>query len=174
MAVPLDIQQARRPSPEPAGNFSPASGGRRTTPPVLVVDDEWLVRWALTQLLADAGFDVMPALGGTEALAYLRLGGQADIVVIDPVLASGTELDLTLLENLRALAPHAPIVVMTAGASPEGERAVCRVGADGMVDKPFNMKQMLTRIQELWRQSLTSGRVAVTLDEINQPQGGHT
>jgi CheY-like chemotaxis protein len=52
-----------------------------TRPTILVVDDEALIRWSLTERLKGDGYDVLEAGTGREALDSLREG--VDLVLLD-------------------------------------------------------------------------------------------
>lgn len=69
---------------------SPAPPG----PTVLVVDDEPAVRLLVERLLVEAGFRVLTAMGGVEALELLEQAGPVDVLLADlrmPIM-SGTQL----------------------------------------------------------------------------------
>lgn len=55
-------------------------------PRVLVVDDCEITRVGLAQVLRNAGFDVVPAADGAEALAYLQAGNVAHLILLDAVM----------------------------------------------------------------------------------------
>ena len=114
---------------------------------VLIVDDEWLIRWALAETLRDDGSRVSLAATGAEALAYFRRGGAADVIVGDPVFPDVAELDLDLIGRLRAGAPDARIVVLTAGIASEASDAARRYGADDVLDKPFDLATLARAVR---------------------------
>jgi DNA-binding response OmpR family regulator len=62
---------------------------------VLIVDDEALIRWALTECFSSAGYDVSDAADGATALARLREGhSPIDVVVLDVNLPDASGIDL--------------------------------------------------------------------------------
>lgn len=138
----LFFPTAAAPVSEPAAAL-PASGGRRGT--VLVVDDEPVVRDLASATLQAAGFTVLTAVDGEDALA--KLGR-------DPVQFDAVLLDLTMpkldgedtLMALRMLAPNLP-VVLTSG---HGEQTVVqRFVGRGLADflaKPFVSESLVTAI----------------------------
>lgn len=106
-----------------------ATTGRISPPPrVLVVDDEALIRWALSDRLASAGWLVCEAGDGCSALAHFREGGpQIDLVVLDVNLSDANGLDL--FKQIRHICPTCRVVLMTAFGTPDtlqkaGQRCV--------------------------------------------------
>mgnify|MGYP001292763352 CR=1 FL=1 len=142
---PNERRAGRCGGPRRKNSYSRPKKSRPAT--ALVVDDEWLIRWSIAEKLRDGGFQVVLASDGTEAIQHFRWGGVADVIVVDPVFPNVTELDFHLIARLRALAPSARLVVMTAGVSPELDSAARSEGADCVVDKPFDMNDLLNAIR---------------------------
>jgi DNA-binding NtrC family response regulator len=112
-----------------------------TTPNVLVVDDEPLVRWSVSETLSDSGYRVTQAGDALSALEALNgKGGAADLVLLDMWLPDSS--DLKVLSMMRRLSPATPIILMTAYGS-DALRAEARSrGAYAVVDKPFDMSAL--------------------------------
>jgi DNA-binding NarL/FixJ family response regulator len=100
---------------------------------VLVADDHPLTREALTSLLAQHGFDVVgEASDGHEAIA-LSDDLQPQLVLLDLTMPA---MDgLTALPRIRAAAPGAEVVVLTASGTEENLLAAIRAGAAGYLLK---------------------------------------
>jgi DNA-binding NtrC family response regulator len=109
---------------------------------VLVVDDEALIRWAMAATLKDAGYDVVEASSGQEAMASLHGHPDPHVIFLDYRLADSQ--DLTLLRNIRAAVPECPVIMMTAYATPEMVEAAARLGAYRVVGKPFDMGDIVS------------------------------
>src|SRR6188472_3668945 len=78
-------------------------------PTVIVIDDEALIRWALSQGLAEAGFPVRAAASGAEARRLLETSdGVARVVLLDLRLPDVS--DLSLLREIRTRWPDVPVV----------------------------------------------------------------
>jgi CheY-like chemotaxis protein len=78
---------------------------------VLFVDDEDMVRETLSQGLQDAGFDVLAAQSGAEALALLDAGELVDVLVSDYAMPM---MDgLTLVREARARRGDLPVLILT-------------------------------------------------------------
>jgi DNA-binding NtrC family response regulator len=112
--------------------------GIRHMPTVLVVDDEPLIRWALTEALSAAGYPTLQAATGAEtrtSLAETRT--RALVVMLDLRLADVH--DLSLVRDVRRLRPDAPLIVMSAHGTAEDAEQVLEAGAIDFLTKPFDM-----------------------------------
>lgn len=110
-------------------------------PTILVVDDEMLIRWAVAESLAAAGFAVLQAGSAREALE--RFTGRTDsiaVAVLDLRLPDSS--DFTLLQRIRAIDPHCQVILMTADGTPGVLDAAVRAGAYSALAKPFDMHEM--------------------------------
>lgn len=121
---------------------------RKISPPprVLVVDDEALIRWALTDRLASAGCLVCEAGDGCSTLRYFREGApQIDVVVLDVNLPDANGLDL--LTQIRHLCPTCRVILMTAFRTPETLQRAQDNGAYDLLSKPFDLDDMLQTVR---------------------------
>jgi DNA-binding NtrC family response regulator len=107
---------------------------------VLVVDDELLIRWSVTEMLGAAGHSVVQASDGQSAMTALRSQHGVDVVLLDYRLPDSN--DLALLENIRSVAPQAAVVMMTAYGSPEMVDGAMARGAQRVMMKPFDMHEL--------------------------------
>jgi DNA-binding NtrC family response regulator len=116
-------------------------------PSVLVVDDEALIRWSLSERLSEEGYPVRQASSGSEALSVLTgLTGQPTIVLLD--LRLPDVHDLTLFRRIRELRPDAPVILMTAHGSAEEAQEAMAEGAFRFVGKPFEMSDIAALVGE--------------------------
>jgi DNA-binding NtrC family response regulator len=107
-----------------------------TTPTVLVVDDEPLVRWSVAETLGDSGYAVTQAGDALQALESVK-AVPADVVLLDVWLPDSC--DLGLVSVMRRLSPDSKIILMTAyGSDALNDEARSR-GAFSVLDKPFDM-----------------------------------
>lgn len=108
---------------------------------VLIVEDEALIRWSLTQTLVDAGATVVEAADLRSAMEALRAGTPGfDVAVLDVRLPDGS--GLTLLATIRRLRPATRVLMMTAHGTPALVAEARALGAYGVVDKPFELHAM--------------------------------
>ena len=123
------------------------------TPVVLVVDDEVLIRWSLSEGLSDSGFVVRQASTGSEARTVLQaFAGEPLVIVLD--LRLPDVADLSLLRDLRLLRPDVPIIMMTAHGSPEDAARARELGVFRFIDKPFDVGKVVELVEEAWAQRL--------------------
>ena len=105
---------------------------------VLVVDDEMLIRWSLSETLSQAGHSVTEAVDRASAIEALRIGSKPpDVVLLDYRLPDSN--DLGLLATVRELAPNAQVIMMTAFGTPEMTKSALDLGAYRVVSKPFEV-----------------------------------
>jgi DNA-binding NtrC family response regulator len=105
---------------------------------VLVVDDEMLIRWSISEALMATGHNVVEAgsaQGALEALASTR--EPIDVVLLDYRLPDSNGLGL--LATIRQTLPESAVVLMTAYGTPEVTRDALSLGVYRVLDKPFDM-----------------------------------
>ncbi|MFT4186123.1 MAG: response regulator transcription factor [Micrococcaceae bacterium] len=117
---------------------------------LLVVDDEPNIRELLATSLRFAGFDVISASTGREALekaeTYLP-----DLIVLDVMLP---DMDgFTVTRRLRAAGRHHPVLFLTARDDNEDKVTGLTVGGDDYVTKPFSLDEVVARIRAVLRRT---------------------
>lgn len=116
---------------------------------VLVVDDSPTMRQMVAFTLTNAGFSVVEAGNGKEAMGKIGAGTKPDLVVTD---LNMPEMDgITLIQEIRknAALKFTPILMLTTESSDDKKKAGQAAGATGWVVKPFNPEQMLKVIQKV-------------------------
>lgn len=114
---------------------------------VLVVDDELRITRLVRDYFTQAGFDVVEAGDGDQALAQFRRH-RPDLVVLDLGLPGIDGLDVT--RQLRADS-SVPIIMLTA-RSDETDRIVgLELGADDYIVKPFSPRELVARARAVLR-----------------------
>ncbi len=122
------------------------SDGRKR---ILLVDDEAMVRETLCASLEDAGYTVVVASGGAEALALLRSAVVVDILVTD---LSMPGIDgLALIRQAQRQRAGLPAVLLTGYAGHGAQLAVGEAvnGAFSLMRKPVTAAQLADRIEAL-------------------------
>lgn len=109
-------------------------------PKVLVVDDESLIRWALTEMLGDLGYEVVQAGDGRSALSAMCEAAPFDIALLDLRLPDCD--DLSLLARMRSLSPTTRIILMSAHGTTEMAERAMDLGAFTFVSKPFELNDL--------------------------------
>ncbi len=116
---------------------------------VLVVDDSPTMRQMVAFTLTNAGYQVVEAGNGKEAVGKVNGGAKPDLVVTD---LNMPEMDgITLIKEIRKM--HAlkftPILMLTTEASDDKKKAGQAAGATGWIVKPFNPEQMMAVIKKV-------------------------
>jgi DNA-binding NtrC family response regulator len=120
---------------------------------VLVAEDDAAMRALLARMLRRAGFDVIEASNGYEALDCLACGlirePSIDLVISD-VRMPGYD-GLNILASLRQAHPPVPVILITAFGSTAAHAAAARLGAFAMVDKPFEVDDLMILVRSAVR-----------------------
>ncbi len=115
---------------------------------VLVVDDEPNIVLSLEFLMEQAGFEVVTAEDGEQALARVD-DTQPDLLLLDISLPGISGFDV--LERLRGQEAtlHLPIIMLTAhGRDVEREKGMA-LGADDYITKPFSTQSLVEKVKAL-------------------------
>jgi two-component system, OmpR family, KDP operon response regulator KdpE len=110
---------------------------------VLIVDDEPQIRRFLKPALTAAGYEVLTAETGQEALRLLA-SAAPDVVVLDLGLPDMDGIDV--IRGLRGWTP-VPIIVLSARTNEAQKVAALDAGANDYVTKPFGMDELLARVR---------------------------
>jgi DNA-binding NtrC family response regulator len=113
--------------------------------PILVVDDEAIVRESIRDWLKDAGYQVATAETGEEALAMIRKGSFR-VMVLDIRLPGQT--GISVLKQVKALKPEIKSIIITAYPSDELLNEAKRLGAIDYLIKPIAPDNLERLIRE--------------------------
>ena len=115
----------------------------------LIVDDSPTMRQMVAFTLTNAGFTVVEAQDGKDAVNKVAGGGKMDIVVTD---LNMPEMDgIALIKELRKLSAFrsTPILMLTTESAAEKKQAGKEAGATGWIVKPFNPEVLLKTIAKM-------------------------
>jgi len=117
---------------------------------LLVVEDEPTILELLSGSLRFAGFDVVTAASGTEALrAAARV--RPDLILLDVMMPDGDGFEV--LRQIRSGGPRIPVIFLTARGTVHDRVAGLTLGGDDYVTKPFSLDEVLARIRAVLRRS---------------------
>ena len=139
---------------------------------LLVVDDEPNIRELLSTSLRFAGFEVVAAGNGRDALAAAELHNP-DLAVLDVMLP---DMDgFTVTRRLRAAGRHFPVVFLTARDGTEDKVTGLTVGGDDYVTKPFSLDEVVARIRAVLRRtaSLEDDSAVLRVDDLELDDDAH-
>lgn len=125
---------------------------------VLVVEDEANIRKLLVLNLELEGYEIETAVDGRSALDKIK-NAYFDLVLLDLMLP---EIDgIRVLQNIRLSHPTLPVIIVSAKDTSHDRIEGLRTGADDYLVKPFNMEELVLRIDNiLSRQRDTPGSTA--------------
>lgn len=115
---------------------------------VMIVDDSTMIRQMVSFTLREAGFDVVEAGNGQEALQKLE-GQKLDLIVTDlnmPVMDG-----ITFIRNARGVpaSKYLPILMLTTESQAEKKMQGKAAGATGWIVKPFDPAKLLNVIAKV-------------------------
>lgn len=125
----------------------PARGAK-----ILIVDDEPQIRTLLRATLGRAGYSVVEASNGREALNAKGID-KPDLILLDLGLPDRDGLELL---NVLRSEPRSALIVVSARDQTEQKVAALDLGADDYVTKPFDTEELLARVRASLRQRLAS------------------
>ena len=141
----------------------------KTGAQILVVDDESQVRQALRTILESAGYTVVTAESGEDAIRTFAQC-RPDLILMD-LLVPGM-VGIEAVRQLRECS-SVPIIVLSAVSEEDSKVQALELGADDYVTKPFNVKELTARILAALRRAagatsaapvFTTGDLAVNFD----------
>ena len=117
---------------------------------LLVVDDEATILELLSGSLRLAGFEVMTASSGAEAVRAAA-SGQPDLVLLDVMMPDGDGFEA--LRRIRSGGGEVPVIFLTARDEVPDRVEGFAVGADDYVTKPFSLDELLGRIRAVLKRT---------------------
>ena len=116
---------------------------------ILVVDDSLMVRQQVSRALEGAGFNVIEAHDGEDALAKLAESSDTALVVLDVNMPNMGGLEL--LESLRGRDEYKslPVVMLTTEGQPRLMQRAKALGAKGWIIKPFKPDLLVAAVHKL-------------------------
>jgi DNA-binding response OmpR family regulator len=115
-------------------------------PLVLIADDDEDILQLVAYRLERAGYRILTASDGQEALS-IALDRDPDLAVLDVMMPKLTGLEVT--ERIRAEGKQMPIVLLTARVQDEDLARGFEAGADDSIRKPFSPEDLRARVQTI-------------------------
>src|SRR4051812_5445875 len=117
---------------------------------ILLVEDEKGLIVTLTDRLVSEGFDVTSANDGKKGFGA-ACSEKFDLIILDVMLPKKNGYDVA--RDLRQKAIETPILMLTAKGETIDKVLGLKLGADDYLTKPFEMMELLARIEALLRRS---------------------
>jgi CheY-like chemotaxis protein len=124
---------------------------RLLPPRILLAEDDAEMRALVSGDLRRAGYGVLECVDGAALLGKLQSASCPEGLGVDLVIADVRMPELTGLEalaRLRATDPFTPYIVVTAFGSAETRRIARRLGAIAVLDKPFEIRDLLRLVED--------------------------
>src|SRR2546423_9390811 len=121
----------------------------KTSPVILIAEDEDLMRAILTRLLEESGYRALAVSSAEEALE--KFASEDVAVTITDIRMGGMD-GLALLDKIKDIDRDALVIVMTAYSSVDSAVAALRSGAYDYVTKPFVNEDLLQAVKNAIRQ----------------------
>lgn len=128
-----------------------ASSDEVDKPAILLIDDNTELLFVMKEMFRER-YTVLTAADGQQAWDKLK-NNEVDVVICDVMLpdANGWELCARMKGDLRF--NHIPVIILTAKNGIEDRVASYEAGADGYIAKPFELKILFARVDNLIRSS---------------------
>jgi PAS domain S-box-containing protein len=117
---------------------------------VLVVDDEAIIRDLARTALESAGFLVLEARDGLEAVeCFEKMGASIDLVFLDMTMPrmGGAEA----FRRIRAHSPNVRVLLTSGYTQKESLDSLAELPPDGFLQKPFRVRELISKVRELLR-----------------------
>ncbi len=152
--VPRAVSRVRPEEQELAGDLPAADAAQSVDhappagdpPVVLVVEDDETLRELIADLLVGAGYTPRGAADGAEALAAIEAGG-VDLVLLDRNIPEVDGVEVCRRVRAAGGEDYLPIIMLTALTTRPDRHEGFAAGADDYVGKPFDMAELLDRVQ---------------------------
>ena len=119
---------------------------------VLVVDDSQSIRQHVGATLVEAGFEVVEAVDGVDALERLTAGLDVALVLCDVNMPRLNGLELLDKLQAQGLLARVPVVMLTTEGQPAMMQRAKQAGAKGWIVKPFKPPLLVAAVQKLTSQ----------------------
>lgn len=140
-----------------------------TKPSILLVEDEENLHEALKMNLELEGYEVTSAYDGISAMKAVQ-NEYFNLIILDVMIPEIDGFDVT--QNIRLTNTEVPILILSAKNTSEDRVMGLRKGADDYLTKPFNLEELLLRIQKLIRKNKQLQEKSTVGDTYSF--GGHT
>jgi len=124
---------------------------------LLVVEDDDMIREALTELLRDEGALVTAAANGREALQALRSPGGTDLILLDLMMPVMDGWEFRVDQRADPLLAAIPLIAMSADMSAKARA----IAADAYLRKPLDFNELVGRIRAVVDHAVAQRAAAV-------------
>ena len=112
---------------------------------ILIIDDDEGILAAFEAMFEDKVYDVQTSLT-VEPLQTLQKKDIPDLILLDVLLSGADGRDICRQLKTQADTKHIPIIMIS--AHPSAHKSVQKAGADDYLSKPFEMDELLKKVQK--------------------------
>lgn len=131
---------------------------------ILLIEDDPNIVSFLERGLIEDGHIIKTSEDGEEG-EYLASTNIYDLIILDWMLPSKSGIEI--LKSLRRKTISTPVMILTAKGEIDDKVYGFNSGADDYLAKPFSYKELLVRIEAIYRRSLSSSKNEVIFDNLN-------
>jgi two-component system, OmpR family, alkaline phosphatase synthesis response regulator PhoP len=117
---------------------------------ICVVEDDPTIRELVSRKLRSQGYSVDAFDSAETVMTDVKASERWELFILD-VLLAGRATGLDLCGSLRKRSPNLPILILSALGEPSDRVEGLKVGADDYLTKPFDMEELLLRVQGMLR-----------------------
>lgn len=135
----------------------------------MAIDSGSIRETTLKELLVNAGYDVKQAFSGPEGLLYFS-GETYSLVLLDIMLPgmAGESILAKIREN-----SDIPVIIISAKTDMDEKVFLLQTGADDYITKPFDMREVLARVELQLKRKRTTVKDKIVYHELNLDSGNH-
>ena len=115
---------------------------------ILVIDDDYFVRYTLARILRGNGYDVVTAADGEQGMSVFR-SAAPDLVITDIIMPNQEGIET--IRHMRRERPDARIIAISGGGrigTLDVLEIAQKLGADEVMHKPFDAAQLLSQVRK--------------------------
>lgn len=131
---------------------------------ILLIEDDAHIVSFLQRGLVEEGHSIDNALDGEEG-EYLASINTYDLIILDWMLPSKNGIEV--LNSLRKKNISTSVLMLTAKGEIDDKVLGLNNGADDYLSKPFSFKELIARIDAIYRRSLSDGKNTILINDLN-------
>lgn len=131
---------------------------------ILLIEDDAHIVSFLQRGLVEEGHSIDTALDGEEG-EYLASINTYDLIILDWMLPSKNGIEV--LNSLRKKNISTSVLMLTAKGEIDDKVLGLNSGADDYLSKPFSFKELIARIDAIYRRSLSDGKNTILINDLN-------
>lgn len=121
----------------------------RSTRTVLVVDDSMTVRQVVAATLDSAGYQVIQAKDGLDAIAQLQRHPEVELITCDVEMPRLNGFEFLMRYEQEAQLTQVPVIMLTSRSNEKHQQLAKQLGAAGYLTKPFDQTELVQFVNQL-------------------------